>query len=126
MLLLLLSLFQHDNESLKHIYSMSTVTRLQLTSPLCAIRTPRLVSVQLSCRCPPAKITSVPVPSRPSSSSTPVVHQASCRLCRQLRVHTESLVTLLVRPIVKYYARINSNISLVAPSQVVIIQFFLF
>ena len=43
-----------------------------------------------------------------------------------LCVHTYSLVTLRVGLISKYYARINSNIPLVAPSQVLLIVFTVF
>ena len=46
------------------------------------------------------------------------VHETSCRPDRQLRVHKDSLSALGID---RYYARINSNISLVAPSQEVII-----
>ena len=46
-------------------------------------------------------------------------------LGRQQSIHTESLSALRVGLIAKYYARINSNISLVAPSQVIIICIFI-
>ena len=84
-------IFQHDNEFLKHMYSLSTVT---ITCYMSITTHFRLVGVQLSsvvmqvsaridhkCTCT-------------CSSSTPVVHRASSRLCRQLRVHTDSLLAL--------------------------------
>ena len=75
-----------------------------------------LVGVPLECRCPPAY--------HKCTCACSSVHQLYTRqrLCRQLRIHTESLVAL--GRIVKYYARTNSSISLVAPSQVVIIAFY--
>ena len=123
MVLLLLSLCQHDNESLKLINSLSTFFNIgiHVYAEINHCVLSRLTLFLGMCRCH-AGIS----PHRSHLhlylvGPAACIHQTSSRLCRQLCVHTDNLAALRAGLVAEYYAHKKSNIPLVTPSQMVII-----
>ena len=128
------------SSNLENIYYLSTINtayvyaETTLLNGLSQITTSDCVNlhkspVNLRPPAPPPKGLLLPAPTT-LDQREPGIDLTSCVCCvihsisrtddkqppdRQQNVHTYSLAALLVGPIVKYYAAINSNIPLVAP-----------